>query len=149
LLHPLAVFEQASAFNQDVSKWNTGAVTSMWGSKCTLFPSLWPSLIPYSAVVFLNINMYDNSSFITILTHVHVHVCYFVFFETSLIAVFAGASVFNQDVSKWNSRAVTSMYASKYDLSTPPLSVAIPYSAVVFLNLHVRNSHMFSYFVVC
>ena len=30
-----AVFNQARAFNQDVSKWNTGAVTNMWGSKCT------------------------------------------------------------------------------------------------------------------
>ena len=32
----LAVFYQASAFNQDVSKWNTGAVTTMSQSKCSL-----------------------------------------------------------------------------------------------------------------
>ena len=45
LLHPsLAVFYQASAFNQDVSKWNTSAVLDMTGSKCTLSPSLWPRL---------------------------------------------------------------------------------------------------------
>jgi len=38
----LAVFQQASAFNQDVSKWNTGAVTTMQESKCTLsLPLLW------------------------------------------------------------------------------------------------------------
>ena len=36
----LAVFCQASAFNQNVSTWNTGAVTSMRESKCTLSPSL-------------------------------------------------------------------------------------------------------------
>jgi surface protein len=36
----LAVFEGASAFNQDVSTWNTGAVTNMRYSKCTLSPSL-------------------------------------------------------------------------------------------------------------
>ena len=36
----LAVFQYASAFNQDVSTWNTGAVTSMYGSKCTLSSSL-------------------------------------------------------------------------------------------------------------
>ena len=30
----LAVFREASEFNQDVSNWNTGAVTSMEGSKC-------------------------------------------------------------------------------------------------------------------
>ncbi len=40
----VAVFAYASAFNQDVSKWNTGAVTTMNGSKCTLSPSLWPRL---------------------------------------------------------------------------------------------------------
>jgi surface protein len=32
----LAVFQWATAFNQDVSKWNTGAVTRMDESKCTL-----------------------------------------------------------------------------------------------------------------
>ena len=31
----LAVFYAASVFNQDVSKWNTGAVTNMLASKCT------------------------------------------------------------------------------------------------------------------
>jgi surface protein len=46
LLHPLlAVFANAHAFNQDVSKWSTGAVTTMHGSKCTLSPSLWPRLL--------------------------------------------------------------------------------------------------------
>ena len=43
LLHPfslLAVFYWAHAFNQDVSTWNTGAVTSMSWSKCTLSSSL-------------------------------------------------------------------------------------------------------------
>ena len=38
----LAVFSQASVFNSDVSKWNTGAVISMYYSKCIL--SLSPSL---------------------------------------------------------------------------------------------------------
>ena len=32
----LAVFDGASVFNQDVSKWNTAAVTDMENSKCTL-----------------------------------------------------------------------------------------------------------------
>jgi surface protein len=36
----LAVFDFASVFNQDVSTWNTGAVTTMERSKCTLSPSL-------------------------------------------------------------------------------------------------------------
>jgi len=36
----LAVFGSATAFNQDVSTWNTGAVTNMESSKCTLSSSL-------------------------------------------------------------------------------------------------------------
>ena len=36
------MFHGATAFNQNVSKWNTGAVTSMQYSKCHLSPSLWP-----------------------------------------------------------------------------------------------------------
>jgi len=52
------VFYRASVFNQDVSKWNTGAVTSMERSKCTLSPSLWPRL-PLLCV--LNI---DDSRFV-------------------------------------------------------------------------------------
>ena len=35
-----AVFSAAYAFNQDVSTWNTGAVTTMESSKCTLSSSL-------------------------------------------------------------------------------------------------------------
>ena len=55
----LAVFYQASAFNQDVSKWNTGAVTTMQESKCTLSPSLCGHA--FHCCVFW---IYDNSSFI-------------------------------------------------------------------------------------
>ena len=36
----IAVFRAAVEFNQDVSKWNTGAVTNMQGSKCVLSLSL-------------------------------------------------------------------------------------------------------------
>ena len=47
----LAVFASTSAFNSDLSKWNTGAVTNMYGSKCTLSPSLWPRRLPLWCVV--------------------------------------------------------------------------------------------------
>ena len=60
----LAVFEQASVFNQDLSKWNTGAVTTMAGSKCTLSPSLWPRL---PLLCILNIRQLEFHQ-ITILT---------------------------------------------------------------------------------
>ena len=48
-------------FNSDVSKWNTGAVTTMSYSKCTLFPSLWPRRLPLWCVVEYT---YDNSRFV-------------------------------------------------------------------------------------
>jgi surface protein len=53
-----AVFYDASAFNQDVSKWNTGAVTDMRFSKCILSLSL--SVATPSAVVFLNIRQLES-----------------------------------------------------------------------------------------
>ena len=54
----LAVFNSAVKFNQDVSKWNTGAVTNMAKSKCTLSPSLWPRL---PLLRFLNIRQLTDS----------------------------------------------------------------------------------------
>ena len=72
----LAVFNSASAFNQDVSKWNTGAVTSMRASKCTL-SSL--SVATPSAVVYFEYSTSRVSS-----DHNSHTICYFWFcvFET-------------------------------------------------------------------
>jgi surface protein len=57
----LAVFESASVFNQDVSTWNTGAVTNMQQSKYTLSPSLWPRRLPlWCGVEYL----YGSSRFV-------------------------------------------------------------------------------------
>jgi surface protein len=68
--HSLAVFERATAFNQDVSNWNTGAVTNMFMSKCTLSSSLWPRL---PLLCILNIRQLEFHR-ITILTRF----CFFV-----------------------------------------------------------------------
>ena len=124
----LAVFMSASVFNQDVSKWNTGAVTDMNGSKCTLSPSLWPR---HPLLCILNI---DDSSFIgSQFSHVLFFLCcvfdtvpfllYVVgwsrlFFVAPSLAVFYGAQAFDQDVSKWNTGAVTTMQSSKCTLSS-------------------------------
>ena len=66
--------------------------------------------------------------------------CFFVLFflATPSLAVFAHARAFNQDVSKWNTGAVTDMENSK---ATP--------SVVEFLNTtsRVSSDHMFCYFV--
>jgi surface protein len=50
----LAVFAYAGAFNQDVSKWDTGAVTHMNGSKCTLSPLSLSVATPFPSLCFLN-----------------------------------------------------------------------------------------------
>ena len=61
----LAVFSNAENFNQDVSKWNTGAVTTMYRSKCTLsllsISVLWPRRFPLWCVVE---DIYDSSRFV-------------------------------------------------------------------------------------
>ena len=131
-----AVFQSASAFNQNVSKWNTGAVTTMSGSKCTRSLSLSVATVP-SVVVCCSI--YIRQLEVRRVTSLTRFVLFFslsfLWFETgpflllfvwwvwsfSLLAVFSGASVFNQDVSKWNTSAVTDMHNSKCTLSLPLL----------------------------
>ena len=74
----------------------------------------------------------------------------------SVLAVFYGASVFNQDVSTWNTGAVTSMASSKCVLSSFLLATALPllwcvveyiYDISRFVGSHV--SHLLFFFVVC
>ena len=60
------VFYNLKTFNEDLSKWNTGAVTDMSLSKCTLSPSLWPRL---PLLCILNIRQLEFHR-ITILTRV-------------------------------------------------------------------------------
>ena len=124
------MFYQAVVFNQDVSKWNTGAVTRMDYSKCTLSLSPWPRL---PLLRILNIRQLEFhritllTRFFVILVCVFETVLFFVvcgglvflFFVApfSLLAVFNGANKFNQDVSKWNTGVVTTMENSKCTLS--------------------------------
>ena len=68
------MFNKASAFNQDVSNWNTGAVTNMYQSKCTLSPSLWPRL---PLLFCLNVRQLEFHSFIA--DHNSDTFCCFVF----------------------------------------------------------------------
>ena len=85
----LAVFSGASVFNQDVSKWNTGAVTTMQDSKCTLSLPLCGHT--FSVVEFLNIRQLEFHR-ITILTRLGLFM--FVFYETVLFFVVCGGLVF-------------------------------------------------------
>jgi len=98
----LAVFRDASVFNSDVSKWDTGAVATMFASKCTLSPSFCGHAFHLCATTRV---LSDHNS--------HTF-CSFVFPVS--YAVFYRASAFNQDVSKWNTGAVTTMAYSKCTL---------------------------------
>jgi surface protein len=97
----------------------------MSSSKCTLFPSLRLRL-----PLFVFLNIYDNSCFIGLqFSHVLVFLVLwfetvpfrwfcgwlvFLFFVAPSLAVFCRASVFNSDVSKWNTGAVIDMRNSKF-----------------------------------
>ena len=70
-----AVFESASAFNQDVSKWNTGAVTTMSQSKCTLSPSLWPCLPLWYILNVRQLEFHRGSQFSHVLLLIYFWLC--------------------------------------------------------------------------
>ena len=157
----LAVFYGATAFNQNLSTWNTGAVTNMAYSKCTLSGSLWPRRLPLWCVVEYIRHL--EVCRVTRLTRVVlffvcglkrdlvVVVCVvglvFLFFVApfSLLAVFHSASVFNQNVSTWNTGAVTNMKMSKCTLSLPLCGHGAFHCGVV-LNIYDNSSFIGSHF---
>ena len=157
LLHPsLAVFQRASAFNQDVSEWNTEAVNLCSCSKCALSLTMATS----SGVVYFLI--YDNSSvigspfshvllfllFVCLKRYSFFAVCgglaFFLFVAPSL-AVFKQATLFNQDVSKWNTGAVTNMGGSKCT-SSPSLWPRFPLLCI--LNIRQLEFYRITLFTV-
>ena len=130
----VAVFSSASVFNADISKWITGAVTTMQQSKCTLSSSLWTRRLPLLCVVEcirqLEVRRVTSLTRVVLVfgcglkRDLVIVVCgglVFLFFVAPSLAVFSGASAFNGDISAWNVGAVTAMSQSTYTLS-PPLS---------------------------
>ena len=100
------MFYDAEVFNADVSKWSTGTVTSMGYMfyKAAAFNadvSKWAT----GAVTSME-NMFDGAT---------VFSCDVSTWDTgavlSMAGMFHGASAFNGDVSKWNTGAVTTMEA--------------------------------------
>jgi len=86
--HASQGFRDRSTFNADISKWDTGKVTSM----LTMF---------YKASAFNQpIGNWDVS---------HV---------TSMVSMFHTASAFNRDIGSWNTEKVTDMYAMFYQASS-------------------------------
>ena len=96
----LAVFYYADAFNQDVSKWNTGAVRTMESSKCNLSPSVrLPLCFLIQQLEFHLITIHTRSVIFVVVVLWWVVVS---FFDAPTLAVFESHCEFNQDVSKWS-----------------------------------------------
>jgi surface protein len=136
-----SLFSGKTSFDNDLSKWNTSAVTRMASSKCSRFlsPSLWPRRL-FRCGVLLNGQLeVRRVTSLTRFCSLCVCVCVvdlvLLFFDApfSLLAVFYNARVFNQDVSTWNTGAVTTMYRSKCTLSVSlPVCVCGTLLHVVF-----------------
>ena len=104
------MFRYAKVFNQDVSNWNTGAVIIMNESKCNLSPSL--VLARLCVVCFKMATRVSNCQF----SHFPFLFSRSFFVNCVIapsLAVFSNAFAFNQDVSNWNTGAVTTMEFSK------------------------------------
>ena len=132
------MFNGASVFNQDVSKWNTGAVKSMTSSKCIYSLVSVARLSCYCGIFNAAIRVFHLITFLTrsVISEWYFLLLYWVtlsFVVASSLAVFLGASAFNADVSEWNTGAVTTMQSSKCTLS-PPLHGYTP-SVVVYFNM--------------
>ncbi|MCS5593582.1 MAG: BspA family leucine-rich repeat surface protein, partial [Porticoccaceae bacterium] len=78
-----SMFFNADAFNQDISGWNTGAVTSMY-------------------YMFTDAAAFNNGGVVLDWSDTSK--------VTNMSKMFYGAAAFNQDVSGWNTGAVTTMF---------------------------------------
>ena len=106
----LAAFYYASAFKSDLSKWETGKVTTMLESKCILL----------GIFFFFQTRILGDSHFFLFFWGLTVVFVWgvAVLFECcdALFAAFWVATVFNSDLSKWETGKVTTMYHSKCTL---------------------------------
>ena len=103
-LFSCVAFAQAWGFNADLSKWQTGAVTTLKSSEYTNHAVV--TFVEFSSVFF------SHSFFFFLLCVLFLHLCFFV--RLLSCVAFEYASAFNADLSQWQTGAVTTMYESEY-----------------------------------
>ena len=86
----LAVFAYAPVFNQNLSTWNTGAVTTMNQSKCTLSPSLWPRLPLLCIFEYTTTRVSSDCN-----SHTFCYFCFCVFETVPFLLIVVGWSFFS------------------------------------------------------
>jgi surface protein len=110
-------FSGASAFNQDISKWDVSRITSLAGT-FKLATSFNQVSIKIQARL---VPLYNNNN----LTLITISTLILPFLQkdllqwdvsrvTSLASTFSGATNFNKDISTWNVAAVTNMVYTFY-----------------------------------
>ena len=101
------VFYDARAFNADISKWQTGAVTTLQWSECTNNMRSCDEHFTYSKILF-------PFPALTLFLLASFSLPQPLFCVILSCAAFIRAFSFNADLSKWQTGAATNMHASEY-----------------------------------
>ncbi len=111
------LFQGATSFNQDISNWNTAAVTSM------------PNMFGNATSFNQNISAWNTSA------------------VTSMSGMFFNATSFNQNISNWNTAAVTTMQnmfngATSFNQNVGSFNIgAVTNMSNIFLNSGISSAN--------
>ena len=115
-----AVFQNAKAFNADVSKWNTGKVTTMRSSTSTSVLHLFQDV---SRLFF------DDFFFVFFISIV---------LSPFLVVVFSRAEAFNADISKWDTGNVTGITGMGDGMGNST-SISVPHLFMNGVSIDIGN----------
>jgi len=117
-----AVFQNTKAFNADVSKWNTGKVTTMRFSTSTSVLHLFQDGI---SRLFFD-DFFFNVFFISIVL------------SPFLVVVFSRAEAFNADISKWDTGNVTGITGMGDGMGNST-SISVPHLFMNGVSIDIGN----------
>ena len=116
-----AVFQNTKAFNADVSKWNTGKVTTMRSSTSTSVLHLFQDV----SRLFFD-DFFFNVFFISIVL------------SPFLVVVFSRAEAFNADISKWDTGNVTGITGMGDGMGNST-SISVPHLFMNGVSIDIGN----------